>query len=85
MESVAPRRRRRQGRRPQVVFNPVVVTACQIPFLLGYRSRDKALEIRKDPAFPQPIRELGPRSRAVWLRSEVEAYIRQKASEGRAS
>jgi predicted DNA-binding transcriptional regulator AlpA len=81
VESVAPRRRRRQNHRPQVVLNPPVVTACELPFVLGYRSRTKALEIRKDPAFPQPIRQLGPKSRPVWLRADVEAYLRRKAEQ----
>jgi len=84
MGSLPLRRRRRQGHRPQIVLCPPVVTACQLPFVLGYRSRDKALEIRKDPAFPLPIRQLGPKSRAVWLRSEVEAYLQRKAAEGAA-
>lgn len=82
---IPSRRRRRQGHRPQVLLNPPVVTACQLPFVLGYRSRDKALEIRKDPAFPRPIRQLGPKSRAVWLRADVEAYLQRKAAEGGAS
>jgi predicted DNA-binding transcriptional regulator AlpA len=85
MGSLTPRRRRRQGQRPQIVLRPPVVTACQLPFVLGYRSRDKALEIRADPAFPRPIRQLGPKSRGVWLLSEVEEYLRRKAAEGRAS
>lgn len=79
MESLTPpRRRRRQGRKPQVIVRPPVVTACQLPFVLGYRSRDKALEIRKDPAFPRPIRQLGPQSRAVWILAEVEEWLRQQ-------
>ncbi len=85
MASVASRRRRRQLQgSPQILLRPAVVTACQLPFILGYRSRDKALEIRADPAFPRPIRQLGPKSRAVWLLNEVEDYLARKAAEGRA-
>ena len=79
------RRRRRQGHMPQVLLNPPVVTACQLPFILGYRSRESARKIRQDPDFPQGIRQLGPKSRAVWLLADVEAYLQRKAAEGGAS
>ncbi len=81
MGSVTPRRRRREAQRPQVILRPSVVTACQLPFVLGYRSRDKALQIRKDPTFPRPIRQLGPKSRGVWLMSEIEGWLQRKAAE----
>ena len=73
-----PRRRRRQFRRARVAIPPAVLRAEQLAAFLGYRCSDTARRLRQDPLFPQPIRPLGPKSRPLWLVSEVEAFLRQK-------
>ncbi len=76
------RRRRRRSREPHVLRIPtLLVTAMDLPLVLGC-SWDLAKQWRdRDPEFPKPIRMLDEKSRPRWLVGQLEAYLRRKAEE----
>ena len=59
---------------------PLLLSIKEAARLLGLSERSIYQLRLADPAFPQPVRILGPRSWPRWRRADIEAYVEMLAS-----
>ena len=60
-----------------------LIDATEVARILGLRHRNTVSEyLRRYPAMPRPVIDLGPRRPRLWLRPEVESWARKRARGG---